>query len=102
MSAGEGGEVPDRSDEKREGWVPSGRRGWRKVGGDRRGVEVQWVTPAWARALREQAAKGKADERAVILGQDWYHHLKRLEARKRTASTEAEQTKEQRKENQDD
>jgi hypothetical protein len=47
----------DRSSETREGYVPSGRRGWLKVGGQRRGVEVQPVTPNWSRALREQRAE---------------------------------------------
>jgi len=42
---------------QREGYVPVGRRGWLKVGGDRRTVEVQPVTPNWSRALREQRAE---------------------------------------------
>lgn len=50
--------MSDRSDEKREGWVPSGRRGWLKVGGERR-TEIQPVTPGWAKALRNDAREKK-------------------------------------------
>jgi hypothetical protein len=49
--------MSDRSDEKREGYVPSGRRGWRKVGGGRQATEVQPVTPGWARQLQENATR---------------------------------------------
>ncbi len=45
--------MSDRSDEKREGWVPVGRRGWKRVGAGTR-TEVQPVTAGWARALRAQ------------------------------------------------
>ncbi len=54
----------DRSDEKREGWVPSGRRGWLKVGGERC-TEIQPVTPGWARALRNGALKKKHAEETM-------------------------------------
>jgi hypothetical protein len=92
-------DVPDRSDQKREGFVPSGRRGWLKVGGKRRTTEVQPVTPAWARTLRNQSAEGEAGERAVILGQDWYHHLKRLEAKRRAEDDQKKESEASRKEN---
>ena len=52
--------MSDRSDEKREGWVPVGRRGWKKVGGSTR-TEVQPVTPGWAEALRQQPEKKKGN-----------------------------------------
>jgi hypothetical protein len=45
---------PDRSSETREGFVPSGKRGWLKVGGAPRGAEIQPVTPGWAKKLREK------------------------------------------------
>jgi hypothetical protein len=56
--------MSDRSDEKREGWVPSGRRGWLRVGGEQRS-EVQPVTPGWARALRKNALKKKHTEETM-------------------------------------
>lgn len=101
MGAKKSDDRPDRNGETREGYVPVGRRGWLKVGGGRRTTEVQPVTPNWSRALRDQPKAGGAPKGAVILGQDWYHHLKRLEAKKRAESEGAEQkdTKEQRKEN---
>jgi hypothetical protein len=55
--------MSDRSDEKREGWVPVGRRGWKRVGGRGR-TEVQPVTAGWARQLRGGAQK-KSKEEAV-------------------------------------
>jgi hypothetical protein len=53
--------MSDRSEERREGYLPSGRRGWIKVGGKQR-IEVQPVTPGWARALRQQEEKKKGKE----------------------------------------
>ncbi len=54
--------MSDRSDEEREGWVPVGRRGWKKVGGSRR-TEVQPVTPGWAKQLRDSPPRQRhADE----------------------------------------
>jgi len=47
--------MSDRGDEKREGFVPSGRRGWLRVGGTR-GAEIQPVTPGWARQAKALAA----------------------------------------------
>ena len=44
--------MSDRSDERREGYVPIGRRGWRKTDGTTR-MEIQPVTPGWARAQPE-------------------------------------------------
>ena len=52
--------MSDRSDEKREGWVPVGRRGWKKIGGSTR-TEVQPVTAGWALALRRQQEKKKGN-----------------------------------------
>ena len=48
--------MSDRSDERREGYVPNGRRGWRKTDGTTR-MEIQPVTPGWALALRQQQEK---------------------------------------------
>jgi hypothetical protein len=97
-----GDERPDRSGETREGYVPVGRRGWLKVGGKPGPTEVQFVTPNWHQALlanhkEAKEAKDVADaadakgssiqdraaEGSTILGEDWYHHLKKLEAKKR-------------------
>jgi hypothetical protein len=104
-SENKGDERPDRSGETREGYVPVGRRGWLKVGGKPGPTEVQFVTPNWHQALLAKLkeasavkdagevkdaadAKGsgiqdKAAEGSTILGEDWYHHLKRIEAKKR-------------------
>jgi hypothetical protein len=55
--------MSDRSDEKREGYVPVGKYGWRKVGGRKGPIEVRMVGPAWARQLRRaHAAKKRAEE----------------------------------------
>jgi len=56
--------MSDRSDEKREGFVPSGRRGWLKVGGAR-GTEIQPVTPGWARQLRKNGTWKKLAEETM-------------------------------------
>jgi len=53
--------MSDRSDEKREGFVPSGRHGWRRVGGSRR-TEIMPVTPGWGRHFRKLAATKKHSE----------------------------------------
>jgi hypothetical protein len=55
--------MPDRGDDKREGWVPSGKHGRRKVGGRKGPIEIITVGPAWARQLRRaHAAKKHAEE----------------------------------------
>jgi hypothetical protein len=51
--------MSDRSDEKREGYVPAGRRGWRKVGGGKGPIEIMTVGPGWAAQLRKREARKK-------------------------------------------
>lgn len=52
----------DRSGERREGYVPSGRRGWLRISG-KQTSEIQPVTPGWARQLRKAAGeKGHAKQ----------------------------------------
>ena len=62
--------MSDRGDEKREGWVPVGRRGWKKIGGSKR-TEIQPVTAAQARQLRNDAASKKEAEEAAAESLDY-------------------------------
>jgi hypothetical protein len=57
--------MSDRSDEKREGYVPVGKYGWRKVGGAKGPVEVTLLGPAAAKAMAK--AKERAEENRTYI-----------------------------------
>ncbi len=57
----------DRNGERREGYEPVGKRGWRKSGGTGR-TEIMTVGPGWARHLRRvKAAKNHAEEDKISI-----------------------------------
>jgi len=98
MGAKKDEDIPDRSGETREGFVPSGKRGWLKVGGERRTVEIQPVTPNWSLALREQRAEQadpaeKADSTYSAKHADPAEQAEEKEETEQTPRTEQEKAR---------